>query len=223
MCISESSPVPWGNPHQGVEIKICDLGDWYRTWFVNHWTLSTIIAAKARRNLRDELCSHTPVSESPWTAQRGLVKFIRETGPRVQLSATSQHKQQDRVTPVTYMHKNTQSPIHSLLTNGSHIPHKYWSWGGQCIPACIAVMLLFRVRRILQKVPRQYSEGPHCVSKKCFFIKNVLQNSEVWRTYQYYSRHLRFAFLRLILLLCKVCLSKCQLFFFFLIAVPTLK
>lgn len=130
MCISESSPVPWGNPHQGVEIKLRDLGDRYRTWFVNHWTLSTIIAAKTRRNLRDELCSHTPVSESPWSAQRGLVKFIRETDPRVQLSATSQHKQQDRLTPVTQRHKNIHVPIHSLLTNGSYIPHKYWSWGG---------------------------------------------------------------------------------------------
>lgn len=74
--------------------------------------------------------------------------------------------------------------------------------------------VLFRARWIQQKISWQYFEGAHCVSKKHFFIKNALKKPEAWGTYQYYSRHLRFTFLRSISLLCKVCLSKRQLFGF---------
>lgn len=120
----------WVNPHQGADIIPRGLGDQYRTWFVNQWILKVIITAKTRRNLQDELYSHTPASESPWTPRRGLVKFIRETGPCVQLSATSHHKLQTRLMPDLQMHKHTHSHMCSLLRNGGHICNKNWDFGG---------------------------------------------------------------------------------------------
>lgn len=97
---------------------------------------------------------------------------------------------------------------------------------GGFIPTFSATMLPFRDRWIQQKILWQYFEGLYYVSKKHFFIKNALKTTEIWGTYQYYSRHLRFTFLRVILLLCKACLSKRQLFgflVFFEIDVPALK
>lgn len=167
-----------------------------------------------------------PASEWLRTSQRGLAKFIRNWSPCTAFSNLS-YEIADHV-DVRAINAQTHRDIHINASFSQMEVTFIINIGilGSFIPTFSTTVLPFRARWIQQKILWQYLEGPYFVLKKHFFIKNTLKPTEIWGTYQYYSRHLRFTFLRLILLLCKVCLGKRQLFgfvVFFEIAAPTLK